>query len=197
MAVVEEPLTDIETIEEPADAKPRSQTTDARPDDHDAPDDPREPGTEAARSTTRRPPEGPIRVVLPRTARGLRIRRLRMKSVMKLASVFFVLGYLVTLGTLVVLWNVAQRLGYVTDIEDLVETSLGLDRFDVVGQELFDLAVVALGIAFAIGLVIAILLALVYNAACGLFGGLAVETEPLRRPRKVFSLRHRRFIDVR
>lgn len=139
----------------------------------------------------------PSEIVLPRGPRGLRIRRVRLKSVAALASVFFVLGYLVTIGSLVVLWNVAQRLGFVADFEDLIETSLGLDSFDVTGAGLFELAVVGFGIIFAIGLVITILLAIVYNAACALLGGLAVETGPLRRPRKVFSPRHRRFINVR
>ena len=127
----------------------------------------------------------------------MRIKRLRIKSVIKLASVFFVLGYAVVMATLVIMWNAAQRLGFVVDLEDLVETSLGVDSFDVVGADLFDLAVIAVGIVFAMGLVITVLLAVVYNAACHLFGGLAVETGPLRRARRVFSLRHRGFIDVR
>lgn len=142
-------------------------------------------------------PGEPGPVILPPEPRGMRIRRVRITSVAKLASVFFVLGYLVTMGTLVALWNVGQRLGFVTDFEELVETSLGLESFDVTGADLFELAGVSLGIVFAIGLVATVLLAIVYNAACTLLGGLAVETAPLRRPRKVFSLRHRRFIDVR
>lgn len=129
--------------------------------------------------------------------RGMRIKRVRIKSVTKLASVFFVLGYLVVMATLVVLWNVAQQLGFIVDLEDLVETSLGLDSFSVVGQDLFELATTGLGILFAIGLIVTILLAIVYNAACHLLGGLAVETGPLRRTRRVFSFRHRRFVDVR
>ena len=128
---------------------------------------------------------------------GLRVRRVRLRSVVKIASVFFVLGYGVTLGTLVVLWNVAVDLHFVTDLEELVRSSLGLDEFSVVGRELFDLAVVALGILFALGLVITVLLAVVYNATSVLFGGLAVETAPLRRKRRVYSLRHRGFVDVR
>lgn len=142
-------------------------------------------------------PGDPGPVILPPEPRGMRIRRVRIKSVAKLSSVFFLLGYLVTMGTLVALWNVGQRLGFVTDFEDLVETSLGLESFDVTGADLFELAALSFGIVFAIGLVATVLLAIVYNAACTLLGGLAIETAPLRRPHKVFSLRHRRFIDVR
>ena len=42
-----------------------------------------------------------------------------------------------------------------------------------------------------------ILLAAVYNASCAVFGGLAVETGPLQRRRRVFSLRHRGFVTIR
>jgi hypothetical protein len=138
------------------------------------------------------------RAVLPRgDPPGLRIRRIRIPSVMAIASVFFVLGYVVTLATLVVLWNVALNLEMVADLEELVRSSLGLEEFDVVGQELFDLAVVGFAVVFGLGLVITVLLALVYNATSVLFGGLALETGPLRRTRRVFSVRHRAFVDVR
>lgn len=142
------------------------------------------------------PAPGP-REVRFRGPKGLRIRRIRLKSVMKIASVFFVLGYLVTMATLVVIWNVAQRLGFIADVEETLVTSLGLDTFEVVGRDLFDLAVVGFGLLFAMGLVIAVLLTIVYNATCALLGGLAVETGSLRRPKRVFSLRQRRFITVR
>lgn len=132
-----------------------------------------------------------------RTPKGMRIRRIRLKSVLKIASVFFLLGYLVTVASLVVIWNVAQRLDFVESVEETLVTSLGLESFDIVGQELFDLAVVGFGLLFAMGLVVTLLLTIVYNATCALLGGLAVETGSLRRPKRVFSLRHRRFITVR
>ena len=64
------------------------------------------------------------------------------------------------------------------------------------GQQLFELAAVVLGAAFALVFVMLVLLSLVFNATCALFGGVALEVGPLRRTRRVFSPRHRRFISV-
>lgn len=113
--------------------------------------------------------------------RGLRIRRIRLKSFTTLALVFWAFGYAVTMASLVLLWNVAQQLGLITDIEDLVVSSLGLDTFSVVGAELFRVVAITGALLAALGLIISVLMAIVYNAACTLFGGLAVETGPLRR----------------
>lgn len=113
--------------------------------------------------------------------RGLRIRRVRLKSFTTLALVFWAFGYAVTMGSLVLLWNVAQQLGLIADIEDLFVSSLGLDTFSVVGAELFRVVAITGALLAALGLVISVLMAVVYNAACTLFGGLAVETGPLRR----------------
>ncbi len=132
-----------------------------------------------------------------RTVRGFRVRRVRLWSVAKIASVFYLLGYLATMATLVVVWNVALHLGFVSTIEDAIASSLGLDSYQVVGQVLFDLFLVGLGVLALVGLVVTVLLAVVYNASCTLFGGVALETAPLRRARRVFSLRHGRFVTVR
>lgn len=129
--------------------------------------------------------------------RGLRIRRVRLKSVAKIASVFCILGYLSLLGTLVVLWNAAQGLGFIDDVEKLFTTSLGLETFDLVGQDIFDVVVVGAGLLTVLAYVMTLLMAIVYNATCSLFGGLALETGPLRRRRRVFSLRHRNFVTLR
>ncbi len=132
-----------------------------------------------------------------RPVRGMRIRRVRIASVAKVASVFSILGYLSTMATLVVVWNVALHLGFVSSIEDGIASALGLPAYDVVGQALFNVLLVAFGVLALVGLLITVLLAIVYNASCMLFGGIAVETGPLRRGHRVFSLRHRRFVTVR
>lgn len=129
--------------------------------------------------------------------RGMRIRRVRLGSVAKLALVFHTLGFVVMVGTLVVVWNVAQAFGFVTTIEDTVVTSLGVESFDIDGSALFGIVVVGAAVLSALGWLITVLLAAVYNATCALLGGLAVETGPLRRRRRVFSLRHRRFVTIR
>ena len=138
------------------------------------------------------PEPPPVRV------RGMRIEGIRLGSAAKIATVFLVLGYLTVLGTLVVLWNAALAVGFVDSLEETVTTSLGLDEdFTLAGQELFRLAAMGIGMLMVLGLVLTVLLALVYNVACSLFGGLAIETGPLRRRHRVFSWRHRRFITVR
>lgn len=129
-------------------------------------------------------------------SRGMRIRRVRLLSVAKLSAVFCLLGFGVVLATLVALWNVAQRLGYVADLEEMVITALGLDTFTISGEALFDVAVTVVGGLAVFGWVMTILLAGVYNATCAVLGGLAVETGPIRRPRRVYSLRRRRFVTV-
>ncbi len=194
----EGPATTVEPrVEHTTDHRPdpaAEQTPDHRPAADDA--TAAEQQTENEEQTEKVHDPGP-REIRFRGPKGLRIRRIRLKSVLKIGSVFFALGYLVTMASLVVIWNVAQRLGFIESIEETLVTSLGLESFDIVGQELFDLAVVGFGLLFAMGLVVTLLLTIVYNATCALFGGLAVETGSLRRPKRVFSLRHRRFITIR
>ena len=134
----------------------------------------------------------------PVGVRGMRIRRLRLRSVAKIASMFFVLGFLTIIGTMVVVWNAALAIGFVDSFEETVTSALGLDeRFTMVGQDLFEVVLMGVGLLMVLGWVLTLLLALVYNVACSLFGGLAVETGPLRRRRRVFSWRHRGFITIR
>ena len=129
--------------------------------------------------------------------RGMRIRRVRLRSVAKLAAVFIALGSLVVVGSLVALWNAALALGFIDTLEETVTTSLGLETFTLVGEDLFDVVVMGVALLAVFAFVVSLALALVYNAACALFGGLAVEVGPLHRRRRVFSWRHRGFITVR
>ncbi len=140
--------------------------------------------------------ETPRRAGAPKLPEGVRVRRIRLGSAATVAAVFSTVGYLVVLGTLVTCWNVIQRLGFVSDLEDLAITSLGLESFAIDGQRLFELSAIVFGALFAMTFVVGLLLSLVFNAACALFGGVAVELGPLNRARRVFSPRHRRFISV-
>ena len=140
----------------------------------------------------------PVSEPSPVRVRGMRIEGIRLGSVAKIATVFLVLGYLTVLGTLVVLWNAALAFGFVDRLEKTITTSLGLDEpFTLVGQDLFRVAAVGLGVLTVLGLGLTLLLALVYNVACTLFGGLAIETGPLRRRYRVFSWRDRGFVTLR
>jgi len=130
------------------------------------------------------------------TYRGMRIRRVRLGSVAQISFVFWLLGYLVVIGTIAAVWNVARALGFVDSFEETMITSLGLESFEVDGAGLFGIAAVAFAVLCVLGWLATIAMAAVYNATCGVFGGLAVETGPPRRRRRVFSLRHRGFVTV-
>lgn len=129
--------------------------------------------------------------------RGMRIRRVRLTSVATISFIFWLLALAVLLGTTVVVWNVARAFGFIGEIETTVVTSLGLDAFEIDGGALFRIAAAATAFITTLGWVMTVLLAAVYNASGAVFGGLAVETGPLQRRRRVFSLRHRGFVTIR
>lgn len=150
---------------------------------------------DAAGRTERAAIGGPLGAV---PVRGMRIQRVRLRSVAKIAAVFFTLGYITVVGTIVVVWNAALALGFVDSLEETVTTALGLDdRFTLIGSDLFQLVLVGVALVMFFGLVVTILMAVVFNVTCSLFGGLAVETGPLRRRHRVFSWRHRGFVTIR
>lgn len=129
--------------------------------------------------------------------RGMRIRRVRLLSVAKLSFVFWLLAFGVLLGTTVVVWNVARAFGFIGDMENAVVSALGIDAFEIDGGALFGIVAAVVGFLTVLGWVMTILLAAVYNASCAVFGGLAVETGPLKRRKRVFSLRHGGFVTIR
>lgn len=173
--------------------------------DHDPAHAPRHPAPEptALRPTHGTRDVGPARGAVPierggRTPwRGMRIRRVRLTSVATLSAIFWALAFAVLLGSSVVVWNVARAFGFITEIEDVVVTTFGLDAFEIDGSALFGIAAAAAAFISILGWVMTILMAAVYNASCAVFGGLAVETGPLQRRRRVFSLRRRGFVTIR
>lgn len=112
---------------------------------------------------------------------GVRLRRVRLRSVAKVALLFWTVAYASLVGTAVVLWNAATHLGLISDTENLVVDALGMDSFDISGSSLFTTLAIGAGSICALGLIITLLLAIVYNVGGLLFGGLTVETEPLER----------------
>lgn len=189
--------TDGETIDL-TDEVTRTALASPRPDLAAAPTDRARPGGTQAPGRHPRPVEDALIDPSGRMPlRGMRICRLRLGSVAIVAAVFCTLGLLVVVGTLVALWNVAQALGFVTEIEDVLVTSLGLERFEIDGGGLFTVVSIGAAILAAIGGLLIVLLAAVYNATAALFGGVALETGPLQRRLRVLSLRHRRLVTVR
>ncbi|MDE0803448.1 MAG: DUF3566 domain-containing protein [Acidimicrobiales bacterium] len=162
----------------------RGEIIEVRPRD-DSDDD-----AASSRETTQRRPRA------PRMPPGVRVRRVRLGSVAKIAAVFSTVGAAAVLGALAAFWAVVQQLGIVDDIERLAVQSLGLETFTVDGQRLFELSAIGVAGIFGMGFVITLLLTLVYNASCSLFGGVALEFGPLRHRKRVFSPKHRRFISL-
>ena len=146
-----------------------------------------------------RPMHGPVQIDPSGRMpwRGMRIRRVRLLSVAKLSLIFWLLAFAVLLGTTVAVWNVARAFGFIGEIETTVVTALGIDAFEIHGGALFRVAAAAVAFLTVLGWMMTILLAAVYNASCAVFGGLAVETGPLNRRKRVFSLRHRGFVTIR
>lgn len=162
----------------------------------DRPDRAPSPGPRA-RSGPDAPAPGPVVDPDGRVAyRGMRIRRVRLGSAATISLVFWALTYAVLLGTVVAVWRIVEAFGFVDSFEETVITSLGLEAFEVDGGGMFGVVAAGLGFLCALGWVATIAVAAVYNATCGVFGGLAVETGPLQRRRRVFSWRHRRFVTV-
>lgn len=122
-----------------------------------------------------------------RPIRGIQLRRVRIRSVVKVSLVFFVVAYGSLLGTAVVLWNAAQRLGFVGSVESSFNSALGTDTFALAGGTLFDVVAIGIGALCILGLIVSILLALVYNVTGMLFGGLAFEATPFNPGRRRVS----------
>ncbi|MFP5322885.1 MAG: DUF3566 domain-containing protein [Acidimicrobiia bacterium] len=176
---------------------PRSDATDATDaatDDtaHDTTEEARRHDDEPVRTADGRVIEPGGRIAF----RGMRIRRVRLKSVAKISFVFWLLAFGVFLGTVVAVWNVAQAFGYVESFEETMITSLGLESFEIDGGGVFGVVATGIAVLCALGWLTTLALAAVYNAACGALGGLAVETGPLHRRRRVFSWRHRGFVTI-
>lgn len=211
MSLLRDPGTTTEAPEAERDRQPnerhRALTTadPSRPidlTDHDPADAPHHPAAHRQRLTgpvDERPVHGPVQIDPSGRIpwRGMRIRRVRLSSVATLSAIFWALAFAVLLGTAVVVWNVARTLGFVTEMEDVVVTTLGLDAFQIDGGALFGIAAAATAFLTVLGWVMTVLMAAVYNASCAVFGGLAVETGPLQRRHRVFSLRHRGFVTIR
>lgn len=136
-----------------------------------------------ARSDTAAEPVAPAR----RPIRGIQLRRVRIRSVVKVSLVFFVVAYGSLLGTAIVLWNAARRLGFVGSVESSFNSALGTDTFALAGDTMFDAVAIGIGALCILGLIVSILLALVYNVTGMLFGGLAFEATPFNPGRRRIS----------
>lgn len=111
-----------------------------------------------------------------------RLRGLRLASVAKLASVFFAVAFVATLVATVLLWLGAVHLGLIDQVEELATNALGLERFEIAGASLLGGVALLVATACALGFALTLLLAVTYNLAASLVGGLAVDLERLDSP---------------
>lgn len=119
-----------------------------------------------------------------RATRGIQLSRVRISSVVKVSLVFFVVAYGSLVGTAVMLWNLAQRLGLVGSVESSFNSALGTDTFAITGDALFGAVAIGIAALCLLGLIVTVLLALVYNVTGMLFGGLAFDAKPLAERRR-------------
>ena len=115
--------------------------------------------------------------------RGLRVRRVRLRSAARMSFVFFTVWYVASLLAAILLWNVMHWVGFVAYLEDALTSSLGLDAVSIAGGDLFGVVVFGLGILAVSGFVFTMLGFALYNAAGDMIGGLVLDTSLTRRRR--------------
>ena len=126
-----------------------------------------------------------------RVRRGVKarrvVRRFELWSVAKLALVFHLFCFALTVAVLVVLWNVAFKLGTITKLETFLSDFGFSDKasrqdFRLHGDAIFRAGTMAgLGLV-ALNTLATVLLAFFYNGVSGLFGGVVVSVLEERVP---------------
>lgn len=142
----------------------------------------------------RPPPEERSRKPPPRRKRKARkvhrvVRHLDVWSIAKVAAIFVACGYVGGLISGFLLWQAADRVGTIDGIEGFIESSAAYDSFEILGDVVFRVAVVA-GLALALmTLAIVVLAALLFNLVSDLTGGIRMTVidedlivAPARRP---------------
>ena len=117
------------------------------------------------------------------------VRHLDIWSVAKVATVFALCGYLVSMISGYLLWQAADRVGTIEGIEGFFEDAGGYDSFEVLGDVVFRAAAVAGLLLTALWIFGAVLGALLFNLISDLTGGIRLTVidedlivAPARRP---------------
>lgn len=108
------------------------------------------------------------------------VRRLRLRSVAKVALAFYLclLGVLLVAG--LILWNLADRAGWVTNWTGFL-VDLGFSDASVDGGALLRASAMAGGVLAVTGTVLTVAAAVFYNQLSGLIGGIEVSLHTPRR----------------
>ena len=103
----------------------------------------------------------------------------------KLALAFHLACGAVSLGALVVVWQVGRKLGTIDRVARFLE-DVGFARdFEIRGPVLLRGAVAVAGVLVLLNTIATVVLAFIYNSMAGLLGGLVfsvLEEQPRRRP---------------
>lgn len=132
----------------------------------------------------------------PRRGRGRKVRKvhrvvrhLDIWSVAKVATVFALCGYIVSMISGYLLWQAADRVGTIEGIEGFFEDAGGYDSFQVLGGVVFRAAAVAGLLLTGLWIFGAVLAALLFNLISDLTGGIRLTVidedlivAPARRP---------------
>jgi hypothetical protein len=116
---------------------------------------------------------------------GRLIRHVDLWSVLKLALLFHLCAFLITLVTGSLLWAVAVSTGVVGDLEGFLREAFALESFAFDGERIFRAAVLG-GLALVVAATaVTVLLAALLNLTSDLVGGLRVTVveEETARPR--------------
>ena len=125
-----------------------------------------------------------------RKARTLRVRRVvrrvELRSVLKLGLLFHACCYGVTLGVGALLWRLAVRYDLVHNFEKFMSQIGFADDFRIDGPTLWRVAVRGGAVLVVLNTVLTWLVVFFYNAVSGLIGGVVLsmleETPVIRRP---------------
>jgi hypothetical protein len=117
------------------------------------------------------------------------VRHLDIWSVAKVATVFALCGYIVSMISGYLLWQAADRVGTIDGIEGFFEDAGGYDSYEVLGGVVFRAAAVAGLLLTALWIFGAVLAALLFNLISDLTGGIRLTVidedlivAPARRP---------------
>jgi hypothetical protein len=114
---------------------------------------------------------------------GRIVRHVDPWSVLKVTLLLNLCAFVVITLAGVMLWSVAMNLGVISDVEDFIRSAFALQSFAFDGDLIFRMAVLV-GLALVVvGILLAVLAAVVFNLVSDLVGGIrltVVEEESIR-----------------
>lgn len=188
-AIVETPPGEPAFVEAvPLVVPPPTEPASEAPDDEAAPQRPTDRRVVRARRQWSRPAL-PLLRRRPRVRKVTRIvRRVDAWGVFKISLIFYVVLYLILLVAGVLLWNLANTTGTVSNVEGFIRDLFGLKTFEFDGEKMFRASWVLGAILVVAGTGFNVTMAILFNLISDLVGGVRVtvlEEEVMLRERPV------------